>query len=137
MFSISDVQADIVAKLKASAVVTAFVPAVEVREARWKGTSFVYPNIRVKMGRMTPVNNLQCTIVKITFDVLCFSENPSSKEADQIAHAVDLALDSNAFTGTYVKFVYLGIIDLIAAESEDDKTWKSTVKFEALLQKVQ
>jgi len=135
MLANNDIQSDIVTKLKASALVTALVNVNEVREAQWKGNSFAYPNVRVSMGVQTPVNNLSCPIVKMTFDVLCYSENASSKEADQIANAVMLSLNDKNFTGTYVRFIYLRSTSMESAKAEDDRTWKSIVKFEALVQK--
>jgi hypothetical protein len=135
MLSNNEIQADIVTKLKASALLTALVNANEVREDQWKGNSFGYPNVRVSLGQQTPVNNLSCPIVKMPFDVVCFSENASSKEADQIAYAVMKSLDKIHFTGTYVRFIYLHSVTMEAAIAEDERTWKSTVKFESLVQK--
>lgn len=131
----NEIQADIVAKLKASTLVTALVTAAEVREIQWKGTSFVYPNIRVALGKQVPVDNLTCPIVKMPFDVVCFSENASSKEADKIAYAVMVALDGKHFTGTYVRFIYLASNGILSAEAEDETTWRSVVSFESIVQK--
>lgn len=135
MLANNEIQADIVSKLKATVAVTALVTAAEVREVQWKGTTFKYPNVRVALGNQTPVPNMACSIVKIAFDVVCFSENASSKEADKIAYEVMKALDGNHFTGTYVHFISLAATALVSAVAEDEKTWKSIVSFEALIQK--
>jgi len=59
----ADIQAAIVAKLKASTQVTAKVSALEIREDQWQGTEFVYPNIRVRMISNRPYESEDCTII--------------------------------------------------------------------------
>ena len=50
----NEVQAAIIARLKAQTTVTAEVLATEIREDQWQGTEFSYPNIRVKMLHNRP-----------------------------------------------------------------------------------
>src|SRR3972149_7350487 len=65
---------------------------VEIREEHWGGEKFVYPNIRV-MCEVTPGECLDDCLTVIS----CFSEQKSSKEAQNIAGTIAAGLHNKSF----------------------------------------
>ena len=126
------VQAAIIAKLKSLAPFGA-VASTEVRELEWQGDSFTYPNIRVELEDNTPYydEQLRCGLQRVEFSVYVFSEQRSSKEASQIKTLVTNAMVSDGFSSsTYsVRFLPIRILDNVPAIREDDRTWRTQVKF--------
>jgi hypothetical protein len=137
----SDVQAGWIAKLKANTVVTALVPAVEVREESWKGTDFTYPNIRVKLGNLTPQNpSKNCQIFNSEVSIQVYSEQKSSKQADDIAGVIAEQFWGTSFTSNGVRFANVVLDALVPATPPEDKVyekenvWMASVDFTAAVQ---
>ena len=137
MISNAQIQAAWIAKLKADTNVTALVPAVEIRENEWKGERFTYPNIRVKLGLLTPtVPNNKCLIFKSEVAILCFSEQKSSKPADEIAGVVCTDFWGHPYSSGGVKFTAINFTSIEPAivPPWDENSWMSTVNFSCLVQ---
>ena len=75
MLSNDEIQAGIIAYLKANTVVLAALPDDnEIREDQWQGSEFEYPNIRVKLNPSVPINAETCEHMQISISFLVFSE---------------------------------------------------------------
>lgn len=137
MVSNADIQAAWIAKLKANATITALVPAIEIREESWKGTDFTYPNIRVKLGLLTPQNkNKNCQVFNSQVSILVFAEEKSSKQADTIAGVIASAFWGETFTSNGVRFAGITLDSIAPAEvpENDVNSWVASTNFSATVQ---
>lgn len=137
MITNSQVQKAWISRLKANANITAVVPADEIREYKWKGTNFTYPNIRVRIRTLTPqVQSNTCQIFNSVVSILVSSEQKSSKQADDIAGIIATAFWGHGFTSEGIKIIQNSLESLGGAEvpEENDDIWVSTVNFNALTQ---
>lgn len=137
MITNSQVQKAWISRLKANANITTVVPADEIREYKWKGTNFTYPNIRVRMGLLTPqVEASTCQVFHSLVSILVSSEQKSSKQADDIAGVIATEFWGKNFTSEGIKFIKVSLESLAPAEvpEENDDIWVSTVNFNALTQ---
>ena len=137
MVSNADIQGAWISKLKANATITALVPAVEIREESWKGTDFVFPNIRVKLGNLTPQNpNKNCQVFNSKVQILVFTEEKSSKQADQIAGVIATEFWGTTFTSNSVRFAGITLESISPAEipEGDSNSWMSSVNLSATVQ---
>ena len=136
MISNSDIQGAWIARLKANSAITARVPAVEIREDLWKGTDFVYPNIRVKLGNLTPTaKNNDCRIFQSEVSILVFVEQKSSRTADEIAGIIATEMWGKSFTLNGVRFTGVTLDSLAPAEvpERDENSWMASVNLTALV----
>lgn len=134
MISNANIQAGWIAKLKANTAVTALVSQAEIREDNYKGTDFVYPNIRVKLGNLTPkVPAPNCQIFGSEVSILVFTEQKSSKQSDDVAGAIASEFWGKAFTIGGVRFANITLVALVPAmvPERDENSWMSEVKFVA------
>ena len=137
MVNNSLIQAAWIAKLKANTAVTALVPAVEIRENMWKGQTFNYPAIRVRLNSLTPnVQSSDCKIFKSDVSILCFSEIKSSKQADDVAGVAAEQFWGRPFTYGGVKFTSINLTNIVPAYPPewDENSWLSEVNFSCLVQ---
>ncbi len=104
MIDNDDIQAGLVAYLKAqtTTVVALINSSGEIKEDQWQGTTFVYPAVRVDLGLQLPKAN--CDAADVTFSILCYSEDASSQEADELAGTVNNDLHRKAFTQSGVRY---------------------------------
>jgi len=127
------IQAAIIAKLKELAPFGA-VQANEIREVEWQGDAFTYPNIRFDLDENEFAFDEQgrCNLQYIEFSVFVFSEQRSSKEASQIKTLLLNALVGKGITNqTYqVRFSPLRLLDNVRTFREDERTWRSQVRFQ-------
>ncbi len=134
MISNSQIQAAWIAKLKANTAINALVPAAEIREDLWKGTQFTYPNVRVKLGNLTPtVPNNNCQVFKSEVSILVFTEQKSSKQADDIVGVIAEQFWGKPFTLSGVRFAGVTLDALIPAmvPERDENSWLAEVHFTA------
>lgn len=137
MITNSQIQAAWITKIQSLATVTARVDSDEVREDNWKGTDFDYPNIRVKMGLLTPqVQSNPCPIFTSQVSILVFSAQKSSKEADEIAGLIATEVWGKAFSKESIKFVGVSLDSLAPAEPPEDNpdVWVSSVNLSCRVQ---
>lgn len=130
MIGDEQIQAAIITKMKSLAPYQG-VQSGEIRELEWQGDTFTYPNIRVELETNEWYFDEQekCNLQYIEFSVYCFSEQRSSKECSQIKTAVINALVGIGFTSNSTKFSRLRMVDNVPAVREDERTWRSQVKF--------
>lgn len=137
MISNSQIKAAWIDKLKNTSTITAVVPAIEIREDDWKGTDFSFPNIRVKLSPLSPTNtSVDCRVFSSEVTILIFSEEKSSKQADDIASVVAEALWGHGFTSNGVKIssVHLASLEPAMVPTKDSDTWQSAVVFRTMIQ---
>jgi hypothetical protein len=133
MIDNDDIQAGLVAYLQAqtTTIVALLDSSGDIKEDQWQGTTFLYPAVRVDLGPQLPKAN--CDAADVTFSVLCYSENASSKEADELAGTVNTDLHRKAFTKSSVRYSIYSQ-GLIPAIREDDRTWRSEATFHATVE---
>lgn len=132
MVNNSTIKAAWITRLKANARITALVYASEIREVKWKGTDFIYPNIRVAMGNLVPTTNSNsCTVFSSEVSILIYTEQKSSKEADDIAGVVAEEFWGKQFTENNIRFSGIRLISVEPATvpQEDTNSWRSAVNF--------
>jgi hypothetical protein len=122
----ADIQAAIVAKLKASTQITAKVSSLEIREDQWQGTEFVYPNIRVRMISNRPYESEDCTIIDFTVGIQVHTQDASTYEADTIAGIIANVLHGHPWS-TSSLLISLRTTNLVPAIRSDIRTWRSEV----------
>lgn len=137
MINNSQIQTAWISKLKLDRLSTDGVTEEEIREYRWKGTNFVYPNIRVKMGILTPqIPSQTCQVFTSQVSILVSSEQKSSKQADDIAGVFAARYWGRGFTSEGVRFIKVSLESLAGAEvpEENDDIWVSTINFNVNIQ---
>lgn len=137
MINNSDIQEAWISKLKADRLSTDSVTTDEIREDSWKGTDFIYPNIRVKMGLLTPqVNAKPCQIFHSLVSIQVFSAEKSSKQANDMAGIIATRYWGRNFSSEGVRFVNVALDSLAPAEvpENNEEVWVSSVNFNALVQ---
>src|ERR1035437_10142192 len=128
MISVSDIQAAFVTSLKADTLVTAVMLADEIRENQWQGKDFIYPNIRIDMlpERPATMSNCEGNYVDVLFRV--FSEQTSSKEANDIAVQIANKFHNKSITMSGRSFL-LVCTSLVPANRIDKNTWEAQARF--------
>ena len=137
MISNSDIKAAWVAKLKANTNITNLVPAAEIREVEWKGTNFTYPNIRVQLHPLIPTNtNANCQVFGSRVSILIYTEQKSSKQADDIAVVVAQEYWGHVFSSLNIRFsgIVLQSLDPAIVPEEDANSWRSAVQLSTVVQ---
>ena len=133
-----DVQASIIAKMKDASTLVAWLTArsveSEIRENQWQGRDFTYPATRVDLLPQVPLGNPPC-VSEVGFNVHCFSESDSSRQADTLAGLVEEALARTAFIGTGYRSGLVRTESLVPANRTAERIWQATVQFIAMLQK--
>ena len=122
----ADIQAAIVAKLKAATTVTAVVSSTEIREDQWQGTDFTYPNIRVRMIKNAPFDAENCSITDFSVGIQVHSEDASSYEADRIAGIINSVLHGHPWSTATLNLT-LRTTNLVPAIRSDSRTWRAEV----------
>lgn len=134
MKSNEDIQAALLTYLKAQTSITTLLSDThEIREDQWSARNFVYPNVRVNLinQRLEVTHDCPSTV---NGSVLIYSETNSSKQADDIAGAVATSLHQKAFTRNTIRFAMMRVTDLVPAIRVDDRTWRSQVVFQAVIE---
>jgi len=125
-----EIQEAIIAYLKANSEITTLLTdgADEIREDQWQGSTFTYPNIRVRLSS-TSSTNISCDAADINFSIYVFSEDASSWQADKIAGIIVNVLGGNQgkqFATGGLNF-NLRVSTVIPAIRSDKRTWRSEV----------
>ena len=136
MISNSQIQAGWIASLKSKTNITSRVSSTEIREDLWKGERFSYPNIRVKLGDLTPQNsNPNCNTFHSPVAIQVYIEQKSSKQADDIAGVVATEYVGKSFTSNGVRFygIILESLSPAMVPEEDPNSWRSVANLVALV----
>jgi len=134
MISDELIQADLLTKLKTISSVTSLLPSgtYSIKELQWQGESFSYPNVRLDLEDNSYYFDEQekCALQQIEFTIYVFSEERSSKQCSTIKGLLENALTGLGFSGTNSKFSRLRLLDNVTAFREDERTWRSQLKYQ-------
>ena len=97
---------------------------VEIREQNYQGEKFVYPAIRV----MCEITGGECIDDCFTI-ISCFSEQKSSKEAQNIAGTIAPGVHNKSFTQNGLRFSSIKAKTLRAVQ--ENGVWKADVQINA------
>ena len=130
-----EVQTALIIDLLANSDVTDELDDVtEIREFNWKGTEFSYPNIRVEIVNANPNESPDCGQSFIG-SIYVFSENSSSVQANQIAGIIADEYYHKSLSSNSIFFTSIGV-SLISAIAQSERTWRSEVQLESMIQRV-
>lgn len=123
------IQADFVASLKADASVLAIIAvATEVKEDQYQGTVFAYPAVRVGIESQTPISERgpSCDHARLRMTLYAYTEEASSKRADQLAGVMNTKYHRRFFRGTGW-YTWLYSSGLRSAVRITEKLWRAEV----------
>lgn len=136
MINNAQIQTGWIAKAKASANITDLISATEIREDLWKGEGFSYPNIRVKLGELTPTTrNADCNTFRSPVSFLVFTEQKSSKTTDEIAGVIATEFVGSSFSSNGIRYGGIVLESLVPADvpEADPNSWLAVVNLIALV----
>jgi hypothetical protein len=120
----------IIDKIKANTTIMALLSdSNEVREAYWSGSEFTYPNYRVRINSITP---FQDCYQNLDASILCYSEQASSQEAEEMAGTIANEFHAQSFIQDSIRFTHI-VVDIIPAIKQDVRTWRSEVQLASLV----
>ena len=99
----------------------------EIREDQWQGREFSYPAIRINIMRNEPTECYQI----VEFSFLAYSENSSSKQADDICGTINDEFHDKSFSRNNIRFTGVICSNLSPAMRADQRTWRAETFFEA------
>lgn len=120
-----EIQSNLITKLKGNANIIAKVPAVEIREDQWQGTTFTYPNIRIKLVNDYPGNLCQQSFI---VNFLVYTEDSYSDNADEIAGIIATELDDKPYIADGLQ-ISLSSTEIVPATRVDSRTWLAEARF--------
>ena len=133
MLDNAKIQGGLIAYLKEKTDVTSLLGNVdEIREDSWKGTDFVYPNLRVEMLPLRLSDNQRCALSDSDASIIIFSEEKSSKEADTLAGVVAETLRGKSFVRNGVRFSLISV-DMIFPALATEERWRSEVSLKMVV----
>ena len=121
-----------ITNIQANATIMALLSdANEVRELNWKGTTFSYPNIRVRIN--SPLSNFQDCYQELNISIYFFSEQSSSYEADNAVGVISNEYHNKSTTigGMYCSRLQATVVPAIPVS---DILWRSEVTITSPLQ---
>lgn len=98
--------------------------AEEIREAEWQGTDFLYPNIRVSLDWMPPIEGCGPEDADVYLEV--FSAQKSSKETTIIASKIAELYHKKPFTSNGIHFSTV-VVRKVDKPNRSIYAWLSTV----------
>lgn len=126
----SQVREAIIDKMQANVSIMALLDdANEVRESNWSGSEFTYPNYRVRINNITP---FQDCYQSLDASIVCYSEEASSRQAEEMAGVVANQFHDKAFTQGTIRFTHI-VTSPIPAIKVDVRTWRSEVQITSLI----
>jgi hypothetical protein len=138
MISDNLIQQDLITKLKTITSVTSILAdgVNGIKELQWQGDDFLYPAVRLDLISTGYEFDEQarCSLYNAEFILYIFSEERSSKQCSQIKGLLENFLTGLGWTGTNAKFTKLRLIDSVPAVREDERTWRSQLQYQTLIQ---
>ncbi len=123
------IQAALLARAKANTNILAkLVDTDELREDQWQGREFSYPAIRIRIIRNEPIIDCNQTV---EFSFQTFSEQSSSKQADDICGTINDEFHDKSFSRNSIRFTGVICQNLSPAMRVDERTWRAETFFEA------
>lgn len=128
MIGIDTLQAAVVTAVDALA---APVPD-NTAEFNYLGTQYVYPCVRVRVNSLRPLyRNGTCLKMLAAFELIAFSDSPSSLEVSQITNALAAGLGNRRLTVGANKSTPLRIMEIVGPlPLTEGRRWAEHVMFE-------
>lgn len=132
MIANNQIQAAIIAHLKADANLTAYLTGLsaenEIRELEWQAAQFIYPAVRVGVGSQLPGPDTSVCYTstgETPFMVVSFGEGDSSYQADELAGLVN-----NALIGKRINYSSFGSLSIMSdglthAARTGERVWRA------------
>lgn len=133
MISNDLIQAAIIAKANSSAVlIAAPLSSGTVLEYNFQGTDWTYPCVRLQLESQPDATEDSCPSA-VEFSFYVFSEQSSSKQANQLAGRVVSVFRGLSFTQNSIKFVKVKILENIPAIRQDVRTWRAQIRCRSVI----
>ncbi len=127
-------QQAIIDKSNSTAGIQTYLPSGTVLEYDFQGTDWTYPNGRIQMeGQFDVSEDMVHCPSYVEFSFYIFSEQRTSKQANQIAGAVVTAIRGISFTRNNIKFARVRVLENIPAIRSDERTWRAQVRCRSLV----
>lgn len=126
------IKAALIAKANNTAGIQTYLPSGTVLEYNFQGTDWTYPCGRLELEPQTQEGKNGCPSY-IQFNWYIFSEQGSSKQADQIAGSFVTAFKDVSFVQNNIKFSSIKILENIPAIKQDVRTWRAQVRCRSLI----
>lgn len=125
-----EIKTALIARIKSLTSITSLLASPEeVREVQYQGTTFGYPNVRLRV-----IDNRRFTDCyhEITVGVQVNSQKDSSKEAENISGIIGETLNDVSFESDNKAFL-LRITNLVPALRVDERTWRTEAIFSGIV----
>ena len=132
--SIEEIQEALIAKLKANVNISARV-GTDIREMQYQGDGFVYPNLRVRVDSLQPLQSYQCSHYRFDCRMQVFSESDNSLESNQIAGIIFKELSNKQFTASNIA-LSLRLLNLLSAIRVNVRTWRAEILWSGIASKI-
>jgi hypothetical protein len=125
MIAINDVQAALITRLSALIAAGTITPAgMVVQEFNAQSRSYTYPCLRIRVGPISlEQNNGECQPVIASFEVIAYSEQPSSLQASQIIGSVMRALNNKRLAVGSVNSSPIRVLQPTSPVPISDRGW--------------
>jgi hypothetical protein len=122
------IQAALIAKLKANSNITSLLASTEeIKEDQYQSTSFSYPAVRVQLVSNEPLGQEDaCKHTRIRVNLFVFTEDDNSLEADRIAGIIHNEVHGTQFTSNGIA-ISLRTTNLVPAIRSDIRTWRAQI----------
>ena len=127
-------QAALVAKSNSTPNIQASLASGTIVEYNFQGTDWVYPNARLQMESQYDVSEDSANCPSQTeWSWYIFSEQGTSKQANQIASKFVNSFRGLSFTQNSIKFTRVHILENIPAIRQDERTWRAQVRCRSIV----
>lgn len=134
MISNEIIRIALIEKANSSPLITASLPSGTILEYNWQGTDSNYPNARLHIESQFDVSEITVSCPSIVeFSWYIFSEQGTSKQADQIAGKFVTDFRGLSFSQNNVKFASVKILETIPAMRQDERTWRAQVRCRSII----
>lgn len=113
-----------IANLKSQSSLTSIV-GDEIREAQYQATDWIYPCIRVDVDYKPSING--CGPDDAYLDIICYSDEKSSKKSVHLASLIQLLYHKKNFTQNGSMFSTIVVSD-VSKPMRSIYAWETTVK---------
>ena len=134
MISNELVQAAILAKANSTPVIQTYLPSGTVLEYNWQGADQNFPSARLHIeNQFDAAEDIGSCPSTVEFSFYIFSEQGTSKQADQIAGAIVSGFRGLSFSRNNIKFVRVKILENIKAIRDTERTWRAQVRCRSVI----
>lgn len=127
----------LIEKANSSPLINTYLPSGTILEYNWQGTDANYPNARLHIESQFDVSEITVSCPSVAeFSWYIFSEQGTSKQADQIAGKFVTTFRGLSFSQNNVKFASVKILETIPAMRQDERTWRAQVRCRSIIHSI-